>query len=50
MGGTSMEDVRGTSFAGSSPPFLDRERAAVGVDVDPERPSPRYHQTCLVLS
>ena len=50
MGGTSMEDVRGTSFAGSSPPFLDRERAAVGVDVDPERPSPRYHETCLALS
>ena len=30
-----MEEVRGASFAGSSPPFLDRERAAVGVDVDP---------------
>ena len=25
------------------------ERAAVGVDVDPERRSPRYHETCLAL-
>ena len=30
------EEVRGAGFAGSSPPFLDRERAAVDVDVDPE--------------
>ena len=47
MGGTSMEEVRSASFAGSPPPFLGRERAAVGVDVDPERRSPRYHETCL---
>ena len=26
-----------------------RERAAVDVDVGPERRSPRYHETCLVL-
>ena len=42
---TSMKDVGGACFAGSSPPFLGRERAAV--DVDPERRSPRYHETCL---
>ena len=39
--------VRG--FAGSAPPFLGRERAAVDVDVGPERRSPRYHETCLAL-
>ena len=44
-----MEEMRGASFAGSSPPFLGRERAAVGVDVDPERRSSRYHETCLAL-
>ena len=47
-----MEEVRGASFAGSSPPLLGRERAAgctVDVDVDPERPSPRYHEACLAL-
>ena len=33
--GTSMKDVGGAGFAGSSPPFLGRERATV--DVDPER-------------
>ena len=49
MGDTSMEEVRGASFAGSSPPFLGRERAAVGVDVDPERCSPCDHETCLAL-
>ena len=37
VGGTSMEEVRGASFAGSSPPFLGRERTAVDVDVGPER-------------
>ena len=37
------------SFAGSSPPLLGRERAAGDVDVDPERPSPRYHEACLAL-
>ena len=47
-------------FAGSAPPFLGRERAAVDVDlspeqapvgvyVDPERRSPRYHETSLAL-
>ena len=43
MGGTSMKDVRGAVLAGSTPPFLGRERAAVDVDVGPERRSPRYH-------
>ena len=47
MGGTSMKDVRGAGFAGSSPPF--RGRAAVDVDVGPERSSPRYHEICLGL-
>ena len=36
-------------LAGSTPPFLGRERAAVDVDVGPERRSPRYHETCLAL-
>ena len=49
MGGTSMEETRGASFAGSSPPFLGRVRAAVDVDLGPERRSPRYHETCLAL-
>ena len=40
---------RGAGFAGSSPSFLCRERAAVDVDVGPERRSPRYHETCLAL-
>ena len=43
------KNVRGVQLAGTSPPFLGRERAAVGVDVDPERPSPRYHEACLAL-
>ena len=43
LGGTSMKDVGGAGFAGSSPPFLGRERAAVDVDVGPERRSARYH-------
>ena len=38
MGGiSSSEDVRGANLAGSTPPFLGRERAAVGFfwsDVD----------------
>ena len=37
VGGTGMKEVRGAVFAGSSPPFLGRERAAVDVDVGPER-------------
>ena len=49
MVGKSMEDVGGAGFAGSSPSFLGRERAAVDVDVGPERRSPRYHETCLAL-
>ena len=42
-----MKDVGGAVLAGCSPPFLGRERAAVDVDVGPERRSPRYHETCL---
>ena len=44
-----MKDVGGAGFAGSSPPFRGRERAAVDVDVGPERRSPCYHETCLAL-
>ena len=44
-----MKDVGGAVFAGSTPPFLGRERAAVNVDVGPERRSPRYHETYLAL-
>ena len=44
-----MEEMRGAGFAGSAPPFRGRERAAVDVDVGPERRSPRYHETCLAL-
>ena len=52
MGSRSMKDVGGAVLAGSAPPFLGRERAAVDVDVGPdddvpERRSPRYHETCL---
>ena len=43
------EGCGGAVLAGSSPPFLGRERAAVDVDVGPERRSPRYHETCLAL-
>ena len=49
MGGASMKDVGGTVLAGSSSQFRGRERAAVDVDVGPERRSPRYHETCLAL-
>ena len=44
-----VKDVRGAVLAGSTTPFLGRERAAVDVDVGPERRSPRYHETCLAL-
>ena len=44
-----MKDVGGAVLAGSTPPFLGRERAAVDVDVGPERRSPRYHETCLMM-
>ena len=49
MGGKSMEDVGGAGFAGSSRPFLGRERAAVNDDVGPEHRSPHYHEICLAL-
>ena len=49
MGGKSMKDVGGAGFAGRAPSFLGRERAAVNVDVGPERRSPRYHESCLLL-
>ena len=49
MGSRSMKDVGGAVLAGSTPPFLGRKRAAVDVDVGPERRSPRYHETCLAL-
>ena len=41
--GRSMKDVGGAVLAGSTPPFLGRERAAVDVDVGPERRSPLTH-------
>ena len=44
-----MKDVGGAVLAGSSPPFLGGERAAVDVDVGPERRSPRYHGPVLLL-
>ena len=44
-----MKDVRGAVLAGSSPSFLGRQRAAVDVNVGPERRSPRDHETCLAL-
>ena len=47
-GARCMEEMRGASFAGSSPPFLGREWAAVDVDVVhmkrhpfPQRPKDR---------
>ena len=49
VGGRGMKDVGGAVLAGSTPPFLGRERAAVNVDVGPERRSPRYHETYLAL-
>ena len=39
-----MKDVGGAVLAGSSPPFRGRERAAIDVDVSPERRSPRYQK------
>ena len=44
-GGQSMEEMRGAGFAGSVSPFRGRERAAIDVDVNSERRSPRYHET-----
>ena len=49
MGSRSMKDVGGAVLAGSTPPFLGRKRAAVDVDVGPERRSPRYHEPGLAL-
>ena len=49
MGSRSMKDVGGAVLAGSTPPFRGRKRAAIDVDVGPERRSPRYHETCLAL-
>ena len=49
VAGTSMGGMRGAGFAGSAPPFLGRERAAVDVDVGLELRSPRYHESCLAL-
>ena len=37
MGGRSMKDVGGAVLAGSTPPFLGRERAAFDVDVEQSR-------------
>ena len=48
VGGRGMKDVGGAVLAGCSPSFLGRERAAVDVDVGPERRSPRYHETYLM--
>ena len=42
-----MKDVGAAGFAGSLPPFLGRERAAVDVDVGPERRSPRYLEVMM---
>ena len=44
-----MKDVGGAVLAGGSRPFRGRERAAVDVDVGPERRSPRYYEACLAL-
>ena len=44
-----MKEMRGAGFVGSASPFLGRERAAIDVDVGPERRSPRYHETSLAL-
>ena len=49
MGGTSIKDVGGAGVAGSSPPFLGRERAAVDVDVGPERRSLATMRPVLLL-
>ena len=46
-GGTSKKEVGGAGFAGSSPPCRGRERAAVDVDVGPER---RSHDSNLSFS
>ena len=44
MGGTGMKEVRGAVFAGSSPPFLGRERAAVDVGVKAQREEFGFNQ------
>ena len=44
-----MKDVGGAGFAGSSPPLLGRERAAVDVDVGPERAALATMRPVLLL-
>ena len=54
-----MREIHGTQSLKNNDVYLEtfeaqlaelgRERAAVDVDVDPERRSPRYHETCLAL-
>ena len=48
MGGRSMKEV-GAQCLLEAPSLLGRARAAVDVDVGPERRSPRYHETCLAF-
>ena len=50
MGGKNMKDVGGAGFAGSSPSFLGRERAAVNVDVGPERRLHTFSMSLLSVS
>ena len=42
--------MRGAKLVRRSPCLLGRNLAAVSVDVDPERCSPRYHKSCLSSS
>ena len=54
-----MREIHGTQSLKNNDVYLEtfeaqlaelgRERAAVDVDVGPERRSPRYHETCLAL-
>ena len=44
MWGTSMQEMRGACFAGRSPPFLGRERAAVDVGVKAQREEFGFNQ------
>ena len=51
MWGTSMQEMRGACFAGRSPSFLGRERAAVDVGVKAQREefgfNPKYLETLV---
>ena len=49
-GGQKHEGCGGRSAYWKFAAFLGRERAAVDVDVGPERRSPRYHETGLALA